>query len=162
VIETHAVDTLAARVATDPDGTREFIDRLHGVIARMQRAVADSSFDDMVEADYEFHRLIISSCDNTLFGNIYDTLRAFMQEEIRRTNLQDAARAGLVEEHERILAGIASGDKQSALAAFDAHIDAVRQQLRQSLQWHRGTLDDFDRHSQQCRRSAGGNRSGAI
>jgi len=77
--------------------------------------------------------LIIQSCANTLFSNIYETLRAFMQEEIRKTNLLDSARLDLVGEHEAILTGIASGDSQRARTALRAHIDDVRQQLRQSL-----------------------------
>jgi GntR family transcriptional regulator, transcriptional repressor for pyruvate dehydrogenase complex len=133
VIEANAVETLTGKVAADPDGTRPIIDLLHGVIARMQRAVAASSIEEIVEADYEFHRLVIGSCDNTLFSNIYDTLRAFMQEEIRKTNLLDSARSELVPEHQAILTGIASGDGERALAAFTAHIGAIRQQLRQSL-----------------------------
>ena len=133
VIEEHAIETLTEKVAANSDGTRSRIEILEGVIARMVEAVGASSIDEIVNADYEFHRLIIQSCDNTLFSNIYETLRAFMQEEIRKTNLLDSARSDLVGEHQAILSGIASGDKERSLAAFRAHIGAVRQQLRQSL-----------------------------
>jgi GntR family transcriptional regulator, transcriptional repressor for pyruvate dehydrogenase complex len=133
VIEEHAIETLTGKAAADPDGTRQIVVLLRDVLARMQRAVAASSIQDIVDSDYEFHGLIIASCDNTLFSNIYQTLRAFMQEEIRKTNLLDSARSGLVGEHEAILSGIASGDPERALAAFQAHIGAIRAQLRQSL-----------------------------
>jgi len=133
VIEEHAIADLTEKVAANSDGTRSRIEILEGVIARMVEAVGASSIDEIVNADYEFHRLIIQSCDNTLFSNIYETLRAFMQEEIRKTNLLDSARSDLVGEHQAILSGIASGDKERSLAAFRAHIGAVRQQLRQSL-----------------------------
>jgi GntR family transcriptional regulator, transcriptional repressor for pyruvate dehydrogenase complex len=133
VIEASAVETLAGRVAADPDGNRSVVDQLGGAIVRMQQAVAISSIDDIVAADYEFHRLVVGSSDNTLFSNIYDTLRAFTLEEIRKTNLLDSAKSDLVPEHEAILAGIASGDIRQAQAAFRAHIGAIRQQLRQSL-----------------------------
>jgi len=133
VIEEHAVGDLTDRAAADPDGACPTIAALREVITCMQDAVTASSIEDIVHADYEFHRLIIQSCANTLFSNIYETLRAFMQEEIRKTNLLDSARLDLVGEHEAILTGIASGDKQRALAAYGVHIDAIRQQLRQSL-----------------------------
>jgi GntR family transcriptional repressor for pyruvate dehydrogenase complex len=133
VIEESAVETLAGKVAADRAGLQPILALLDGVIDRLQQAVAASSIDDIVEADYEFHRLVIGSCDNTLFSNIYDTLRAFTQEEIRKTNLLDSATSGLVEEHEAILAGIASGDVGRARTAFRSHIGAIRQQLRQSL-----------------------------
>jgi DNA-binding FadR family transcriptional regulator len=133
VIEEQAVADLAGKIAADPDGARLTIAALREVIAGMQEAVAASSIEDIVYADYEFHRLIIESCANTLFSNIYETLRAFMQEEIRKTNLLDSARLNLVAEHEAILTGIASGDSRRAQSAFRAHIDDVRRQLRQSL-----------------------------
>ena len=133
VIEEHAIETLTGKVAADPDGTLQIIELLSGVIARMQLAVAASSIEDIVDSDYEFHHLIIGSCDNSLFSSIYETLRAFMQEEIRKTNLLDSARSDLVGEHQAILSGIASGDTARSLAAFGAHIGAVRLQLRQSL-----------------------------
>jgi GntR family transcriptional repressor for pyruvate dehydrogenase complex len=133
VIEASAVETLARKVAADPDGTRPVVDLLHGAIARMQKAVAVSSIDDIVEADYEFHRLVIGSCDNTLFCYIYETLRAFTLEEIRKTNLLDSALSDLVGEHEAILGGIASGDVELALRAYRTHIGSIMQQLRQSL-----------------------------
>jgi GntR family transcriptional regulator, transcriptional repressor for pyruvate dehydrogenase complex len=133
VIEASAVETLAGRVAAEPAGTRPVVDQLGGAIARMRQAVAVASIDDIAEADYEFHRLVVGSCGNTLFCNIYETLRAFMLEEIRKTNMLDSALPHLVAEHEAILAGITAGDVERAHAAFRAHIGAVRQQLRQSL-----------------------------
>jgi DNA-binding FadR family transcriptional regulator len=133
VIEGHAVGDLTDRVAADPAGTQPTIAALGEVIARMEQAVSAASIEDIVSADYEFHRLIIRSCDNTLFSNIYDTLRAFMLDEIRKTNLLDSAGSDLVPGHQAILVAIASGDRESAGAAFRVHIGAVRQQLRRSL-----------------------------
>ncbi len=133
VIEEHAVGDLADRVAADPERACPTVAALREVIAGMQDAVAASSIEDIVHADYEFHRLIIESCANTLFSSIYETLRAFMQEEMRKTNLLDSAQLNLVAEHEAILTGIASGDSRRAQSAFRVHIDDVRRQLRQSL-----------------------------
>jgi GntR family transcriptional repressor for pyruvate dehydrogenase complex len=133
VIEGSAVETLAGQVAVDPDRISAVIGLLQGAIARMEEAVAGSSIDDIVAADYEFHRLVIASSNNTLFSNIYETLRAFTQEEIRKTNLLDTVLSDLVEEHEAILSGIVSGDADRASAAFRDHIGAIRRQLRQSL-----------------------------
>ena len=62
-------------------------------ISRMNDAVANTDIEEIVAADYEFHRLIIAACGNTLFSNIYDTLRDFHVEEIRKTNLLDPSRA---------------------------------------------------------------------
>ena len=56
-----------------------------------------------------------------------------MHEEIRKTNLLESTRASLVDEHRAIIAGIRSGADQTALAAFEAHITGVKEQLQQSL-----------------------------
>jgi GntR family transcriptional repressor for pyruvate dehydrogenase complex len=133
VIEEHAIEVVAGKVASNSDESRPTIEMLKGVLTRMQEAVDSASIQDIVDADYEFHRAIIASCGNTLFSSIYETLRAFMQEEIRRTNLPDSARSSLVAEHEAILAGVAAGDIQASLQAFRLHISATRLQLRQTL-----------------------------
>jgi DNA-binding FadR family transcriptional regulator len=133
VIEGSAVEALAGKVAADPEATRPVVELLQAAIARMQQAVAASSIEDIVEADYEFHRLVIASCDNTLFSNIYETLRAFTVEEIRKTNLLDSALPELVGEHVAILCGIGAGDPELAGRAFRVHMGAIRGQLRQSL-----------------------------
>jgi GntR family transcriptional repressor for pyruvate dehydrogenase complex len=133
VIEEHAIAVLAGKAASSPDESRPTIEMLKGVLTHMQEAVDAASIQDIVEADYGFHRIIIASCGNTLFSSIYETLRAFMQEEIRRTNLPDSARSSLVAEHEAILAGVASGDTEASLQAFRSHISAIRLQLRQTL-----------------------------
>ena len=61
-------------------------------------------------ADYEFHRLIIAACGNTLFSNIYDTLRSFMHEEIRKRTCLNRHVAALVDEHRTIIAGDPIGE----------------------------------------------------
>jgi GntR family transcriptional regulator, transcriptional repressor for pyruvate dehydrogenase complex len=133
VIEQRALETLTALCATAPQRAEGIIADLEQQVRRMRDAVAASAIEDIVAADYEFHRLIIAACGNTLFSNIYDTLRSFMLEEIRKTNLIESTRATLVDEHRAIIAGIRSGESQSALRAFETHITGVEEQLKQSL-----------------------------
>jgi DNA-binding FadR family transcriptional regulator len=133
VIEERALRTLTEQYASAPEKAGAVVADLQRQLARMQNAVCVSSMDDIVDSNYEFHRHVIRACGNTLFSNIYDTLRAFMHEEIRKTNLSESARSVLVEEHKAILSGIKSGDSRNSLAAFRQHVSAIRAQLRQSL-----------------------------
>ena len=133
VIEQRALETLTALYTAAPQKAEGIVASLEQQISRMQDAVAAFAIEDIVAADYEFHRLIIAACGNTLFSNIYDTLRSFMHEEIRKTNLLDSARAALVDEHQALIAGIRSGENQKALGAFETHITGVKEQLQQSL-----------------------------
>jgi GntR family transcriptional repressor for pyruvate dehydrogenase complex len=133
VIEERALRRLTEDYVSNPGTVAGIVEGLEHQVARMQGAVSQSSMEGIVDSDYEFHRLIISACGNALFSSIYDTLRAFMHEEIRTTNLLESARSALVEEHKAIITGIKSGNSQNALSAFWAHISAVREQLRHSL-----------------------------
>jgi DNA-binding FadR family transcriptional regulator len=133
VIEQRALETLTRRYVEEPAGVIGTMDGLEQQVSRMHDAVAAADIEEVVAADYEFHRLVIAASANTLFSNIYDTLRSFMLEEIRKTNLLESARAALVDEHRAIIAGIRSGDSQKALGAFEMHIAGVREQLRHSM-----------------------------
>ena len=133
VIEQRALETLTQSRGDAPDETAGVMESLEQQVDRMRDAVAAADIEMIVAADYEFHRLIIAACANTLFSNIYDTLRSFMLEEIRKTNLLESARSALVDEHRAIIAGIRSGEGRQALSAFEAHIAGVREQLRHSM-----------------------------
>ena len=133
VIEGRSVIVLAEKVRSDPKGTESVIKELENQVDRMSEALQKSSIDDLSDADYEFHKIMVDSCNNGVFSSIYDTLRSFMREEIRKTNLLEAARSSGVAEHRMIIDCIRAGDPSGAARAFQVHIDGIRDQLRQSL-----------------------------
>jgi GntR family transcriptional repressor for pyruvate dehydrogenase complex len=133
VIEDRAVLGLAEKVRSDPEGTAPIIKELENQVSRMSEAIDKYSMDDLSDADYEFHRKIVESCNNGVFSGIYDTLRSFMREEIRKTNLLETARSRGFAEHKMIADSIRAGDPSGAAKAFQGHIDGIRDQLRQSL-----------------------------
>ena len=133
VIESRAVSGLAEKARSDPEGTKPIIQELEQQILRMEEALERYSVDDLTDADYEFHRTMVESCDNGVFSSIYATLRSFMREEIRKTNLLEAAQTRGFAEHKMILKSIQNGDPDKAAEAFREHIDGIRDQLRQSL-----------------------------
>ena len=133
VIEGRAVVGLAEKVRSDPEGTGPIIKELENQVSRMSEALDRYSMDDLSDADYEFHRIMVESCNNGVFSSIYDTLRSFMREEIRKTNILEAARSRGFTEHKMIVDSIRAGDPSDAAKAFQEHIDGIRDQLRQSL-----------------------------
>ena len=133
VIEGRSVIVLAEKVRSDPKGTEPVIKELENQVDRMSEAMQKSSIDDLSDADYEFHKIMVDSCDNGVFSSIYDTLRAFMREEIRKTNLLETARSSGFAEHNMIVDCIRAGDPSGAARAFQVHINGIRNQLRQSL-----------------------------
>jgi GntR family transcriptional repressor for pyruvate dehydrogenase complex len=134
IIEARAVAVLAKKVRSDPEGTKSIIRELENQISRMSEALDRYSMDDLSDADYEFHRIMVESCNNGVFSSIYATLRSFMREEIRKTNVLEAARSRGFAEHKMILDSIRTGDPIAAAKAFQEHIEGIRDQLRQSLE----------------------------
>ena len=134
IIEARSVAVLAKKVRSDPEGTKSIIRELENQISRMSAALDRYSMDDLSDADYEFHRIMVESCNNGVFSSIYETLRSFMREEIRKTNVLEAARSRGFAEHKMILDSIRTGDPIEAAKAFQEHIEGIRDQLRQSLE----------------------------
>jgi GntR family transcriptional repressor for pyruvate dehydrogenase complex len=98
----------------------------------MEAAIRGSRLGALIQADYDFHGAIIGSPGNALFMSIYATLRAFMFEEIKKTNRLAAERSAMVREHRAILNAILSGEGEKVLRAFARHIETTRRQLRRS------------------------------
>jgi DNA-binding FadR family transcriptional regulator len=65
--------------------------------------------------------------------SIYATLRSFMLEEIKKTNVRESERSAMLREHRAIAAAVFSGKGNAALEAFARHIETTRKQLRRSL-----------------------------
>ncbi|MDY5147931.1 GntR family transcriptional regulator [Actinotignum sanguinis] len=82
------------------------------------------------DADWNFHRVIIRYADNSYLESAVDNL-AFQAHRIRQTvgeGSSDGAQA--TAEHHAILEAFASGAREDALAAMEAHLNGV---LRRSI-----------------------------
>lgn len=133
VIEQRCLEELAGRVRDTPAAVQETLHTLQGELDKMRRALAAGSIDEQSAADYDFHGEIIRSVGNQVFISIYQTLDAFMREEIHKTSLSEEARTAAVNEHQKLLEAIRAGDSPRALAAYREHLNNTRQQLESSL-----------------------------
>jgi GntR family transcriptional repressor for pyruvate dehydrogenase complex len=102
-------------------------------IAKMKTAKAGSSQEDLVQADYHFHGTIIRASGNNVFINIYQTLRSFMHEEIKKTSMDEAASTATIEEHQAIVEAIESRSEKRTYEALKTHIQSTIQQLKSAL-----------------------------
>ncbi len=122
VIEQRGMETLTRNYKQNPDSVRESLELLTGQIERMEKAVETSATDELTDADYAFHKIIIGGSRNSLFAAVYKTLKAFMTEEINKTHdgLEDLRH--IVDEHQLILDAILTGNVSKAQKAFEAHM----------------------------------------
>ena len=102
-------------------------------VAKMKAAKAGSSQEELVQADYHFHGTIIRASGNNVYINIYQTLRSFMHEEIKKTSMDDATSTAAIEEHQAIVDAIESRSEERTYEALKSHIDSTIQQLKSAL-----------------------------
>ena len=133
VIEQRCIEDLVDKVRHAPEDVEDTLKNLDGQLEKMRRALTANVIEDQIEADYELHRTIIRSSGNEVFIGVYQTLGAFIREEIEKTNADEATRNSAVVEHEGLLQAIKAGDTSRALAAYREHLRNTRQQLAQSL-----------------------------
>lgn len=102
-------------------------------ISNMKKAIADSSVEMRLDADYIFHGQIIQVCENRIFKNLYQTMREFMKMEINFSQKDVASLMEIPVHHEELLASIVDGDFQVASERFRHHIRNIDQLLERKL-----------------------------
>jgi DNA-binding FadR family transcriptional regulator len=102
---------------------------LKSILAAMGRAIAGSDSAAVIQADYDFHRRIVSGASNSLFVDFYDMLRAFLFKEIEKSQGAYSDRSMILSEHRDLLDAMVSGDLNAAEAAYLSHIDNIKNLL---------------------------------
>ncbi len=131
IVEKRSLEELL-RNGKDPKSA-ETLRILRADIEAMKAAKAGSSLDDLVQADYHFHGTIIRASGNNVYINIYQTLKSFMHEEIKKTSMDDATSSAAIEEHQAIVEAIESRSEKRTYEALSNHIQSTIQQLKRSL-----------------------------
>ena len=133
IIEKRALEILLEKGKADQKIIEDTTRVLQEDIEEMKKAQSDSSLADLIEEDYHFHGTIIGVCENEVYINIYQTLKSFMHEEIKKTSLDDAANSIAIEEHQAIVDAIASMNKEKTMNAHKNHIESIIVQLKSKL-----------------------------
>lgn len=122
-----AVTTLAARRSTP-----EQLAVLSSKLAAME--AAQTSTDQLMEADIEFHLQIARMAENSVLADILHSVRALLRVWIRRgLSADEETGANTVHEHRMILDAIASGDEDLAAKAMAAHMRSAYVRLEASF-----------------------------
>lgn len=85
-------------------------------------------------ADYRFHGNIIEASRNSIFISIYNTLQAFMHEEIRKCLETVDDFDALLEEHRHILKSIKENDIRRGMEALGFHLAQIEKRLHESIE----------------------------
>lgn len=128
-IELWSYLQLTEQFLLTPHLNSTIVDDLNVILNTMGRAIANHDRAAVIQADYDFHRRIISGVSNTLFVDFYDMLRSFLLKEIEASQSQYLDQSKIVEEHRALLQALQSGNLQTATNAYQAHIDNIKKLL---------------------------------
>jgi len=125
------LSALAAMRATSED-----IKKMKQILAEMTNLQSAT-----IAGDISFHRALVNSVHNSVFGDIYNSITgllfqhfkyySFIFDDGRHT--EDYTKE-IVEDHLRILTAIESGDCESAKQAMREHLDNAERKLLASLE----------------------------
>lgn len=109
---------------------KQTIAELETVIDKMGRACSTESRDGLVELDYEFHYRIIRGSNNQLLNAVYEVMKGFMYEEIKRAQDQYTDMRLLIKNHIKIVEGIKSLDISKAVETHTEHILETKKSMQ--------------------------------
>jgi GntR family transcriptional repressor for pyruvate dehydrogenase complex len=109
-LELWSLIALADKHRQNPAAAKKTFDTLEKEIARMDQAINENSAAQLIEADYAFHQATVTASGNSVFVAIYDTLKSFTLDEIRKSH--EAAKDPLIpkHKHQHIVEAIKSCD----------------------------------------------------
>jgi len=128
-IELWSMFSLVDRIKKDPENGKKCLDTLASIIEEMKKAVAENQQQKLIKKDYDFHSVIIQESGNEVFISLFETLRSFMYEEIKKS-YQPADLNTLPGNHQILLDAIKTGNRTEAMKAVMWHIDDTTEKLR--------------------------------
>jgi len=129
-IELWSIITLTHQYTADKEGVSSVLEELQAEVDRMKEGLKSEDRQILVEADYNFHNVIVKSTGNTLFYSIYKTLKSFMYEEIVQSQNDYSDPEMIVNEHQSIIDTIRNGQVSQSVDTFSSHIENIKNRLK--------------------------------
>jgi GntR family transcriptional regulator, transcriptional repressor for pyruvate dehydrogenase complex len=126
-----------ARLLIEPGLARMAAERvtnahLRSLRQNQVRLAAAETYEQSIEADLEFHRLIALAAGNEICTLLLDSL-AELGRESRKTTLSAVGNAVAVAHHSQILAAIEARQPERASAAMKMHLEAAAVDIAKGL-----------------------------
>ena len=117
----HVVESFAAQLAAI-SRTQDDLAALRDALAAFRQGAVEGDLGGYIEADAEFHRLILAMSGNRLLADMHRTFAGVMQDSQRMPVLRPGDLWPAVKEHELILEAIERGDPDGAHYYMRKHI----------------------------------------
>lgn len=107
---------------------------LEALRAHLAKVTDDSTVQELVDNDLEFHRRIAQAAGNSVLCSLIDTLcGSTIRARVWRGLTQDGALRRTLDEHHAIVEALATCQPDLARALATVHIAGVEQRLRRAL-----------------------------
>lgn len=129
-IEIWSMFNLSNEIKSSSSWGREIVEELQDIVKSMEKSSQTDDRKALVEADFQFHKTIITGCRNTLFTSLFETLKSFLHDEIDKSQLDYLDLSKIPSEHKELLNALLSGDKSIVYSAYSDHIINIKKRLR--------------------------------
>ncbi|TXS51284.1 FadR/GntR family transcriptional regulator [Streptomyces sp. t39] len=134
VLEFLVVRRILEPSATAMAATRIGEEELDALSAQLDALGPEPSLEELVAADLEFHRGIVSAAGNSVLCSLLDGLSGpTTRARVWRGLTQEDAVGRTLREHRAILAALRDRDAEAARAWATVHVASVEQWLRSTL-----------------------------
>lgn len=128
-IESISFRRVAGRLQRQDPAGAETVRQLRAVVATMYAAAEAEDREQMAEADYLFHQVIIEGGDNLLFHDVYHTLQAFMKDVIIQTYENMESMIAVAEDHADIVDVLETRSIEESVTRHWQHFRRTRRLL---------------------------------
>ncbi|MGH3654863.1 FadR/GntR family transcriptional regulator [Glutamicibacter sp.] len=123
MLETGACELAASRI------TEEQLAAMGELLEAMRAAHAAADLDGFVEADLEFHDVILRASGNVFVSALYEPLGRVLSSRRRETSAFAQIQQHAIAEHEQILVALQRHDSSQARQAMDNHMQQTLDDL---------------------------------
>ena len=128
-IEVWAMFKLTDEIAAQSPLGSEIVEKLQNIVKSMEISSLKSDRTALVEADFQFHKSIITGCRNELFSSIFETLKSFLYDEIDKSQMDYKDLSKIPSEHKDLIGALLSGDKAVVYSTYSNHIVNIKKRL---------------------------------
>ena len=129
-IEIWAMFKLTDKIFSKNTEGLTVVEELKSIVENMKSASLEGSRSKLIELDFNFHLAIMKSCNNSLFLSLFDTLKSFLYDEIKQSQLNYDDLSLIPKEHELMLKALLTGKKSTVYSAYSDHIANIKERLR--------------------------------
>ncbi len=129
-IELWCVIELTLKIQNKDSIAMQTIDDLEEIVRGMETSAAAKDKAELIDLDFNFHKTIIEYEKNELYISLYNTLKSFLYDEIKQTQMNYENLKLIPKEHNNLIAAIKTGDQSTVLVAYQKHISNIKYKLK--------------------------------